>query len=213
MKGECRMNNESEILFPPFRLDLLREKLWCGGEVISLRPKTFAILRYLAEHPERLVSKAELLRAIWGETHVSEEGLRDYIREIRKALNDNPAFPRFVETALGRGYRFVGTAASSQYSVVSRRDEAANEHESKGKENQLTKASPLLTVRGVYDGKVVKVLPTESLPPVSREVSVAILFLEDALSSGKKNALSKHSLFIHDTTTVNGHLKNSPEEQ
>jgi DNA-binding winged helix-turn-helix (wHTH) protein len=83
-----------------------------------VRPQTFAIFRYLAEHPERLVSKTELLRAIWGDTHVSEEGLRDYIREIRKALSDNSNSPRFVETVLERGYRFIGKTVSNQSSIV-----------------------------------------------------------------------------------------------
>jgi TolB-like protein/Tfp pilus assembly protein PilF len=53
------------------------------------------------------VTKEELLQAVWGETLVSEEGLRDYVREIRQALNDDSTAPRFVETVRGRGYRFL----------------------------------------------------------------------------------------------------------
>lgn len=197
------MQGEPEIVFPPFRLDLRVEKLWREEQEIALRPKTFAILRYLVQHPERLVSKAELLRAIWGEVQVSEEGLRDYIREIRKALSDNSTSPHFVETALGRGYRFVGRVASNQQLVVSRKEEGDN------KQDPL-KARSLLTVRGVYDGHVIKVLPTESLPPVSREVPVAILFLEDAAIANKEITSSECAVFIfRDTTTLNGHLKQS----
>jgi len=72
-----------------------------------LRPKTFAILRYLVEHPNRLVTKEEILCAVWGNIQVSAEGLRDYLREIRRALGDNAEAPRFVETVRGRGYRFL----------------------------------------------------------------------------------------------------------
>ena len=54
-----------DILFPPFRLDPLGERLWQGDHEIRIRPKTFAVLRYLAERPGRLVSTAELLRAMW----------------------------------------------------------------------------------------------------------------------------------------------------
>jgi DNA-binding winged helix-turn-helix (wHTH) protein len=57
--------------------------LWRDERLIVLRPKTFAILRYLAENAGRLVRKDELLHAVWGDTQVSDEGLRDYVREIR----------------------------------------------------------------------------------------------------------------------------------
>jgi DNA-binding winged helix-turn-helix (wHTH) protein len=165
-----------EILFPPFRLDVLNEKLWRGAEAVPLRPKTFAILRYLAEHPGRLVCKAELLRAIWGETQVSEDGQRDYIREIRHALHDDSASPRFVETVRGRGYRFISPITTLPQAVVS--SQSARDSEERGNEQQRASASPLLTVRGIYDGKSFRALPTESVPTVSREVAVVILFLE-----------------------------------
>jgi TolB-like protein/DNA-binding winged helix-turn-helix (wHTH) protein/lipopolysaccharide biosynthesis regulator YciM len=105
-QGE-EMKRESEIFFPPFHLDLANEQLWREKELIPLRPKTFAVLRYLVEHAGRLVTKDELLHAVWGETQVSEEGLRDYLREIRQALGDEADAPRFVETVRGRGYRFL----------------------------------------------------------------------------------------------------------
>jgi len=202
------MKSEEIVLFPPFRLDLLREKLWRGVEVISLRPKTFAILRYLAEHPERLVSKTELLRTIWGDTQVSAEGLRDYMREIRHALGDNAQSPCFVETVRGRGYRFVALPAStpnqvqsaetkvqgqdivtsSQHAVVSKKeteDRTSDRIRERGHPAQLSR---LLTIRGVYDGKTFRALPAESVPPVSREVPVAILFLEEAQTDSESLA-------------------------
>ena len=83
------MELRKEIVFPPFHLDLANEQLWREGQLIALRPKTFTILRYLVEHPNRLVTKDELLRAVWGDTQVSDEGLRDYLREIRHALGDD----------------------------------------------------------------------------------------------------------------------------
>ncbi|MEW6300682.1 MAG: winged helix-turn-helix domain-containing protein [Thermodesulfobacteriota bacterium] len=110
---------ERVLSFPPFRLDLANEQLWREQELIPLRPKTFAVLRYLGEHAGRLVSKEALLHAVWGDTHVSEDGLRDYIRELRQALADDPRTPRSIETVHGRGYRLLSEGASSQYSVAS----------------------------------------------------------------------------------------------
>jgi DNA-binding winged helix-turn-helix (wHTH) protein len=174
--GECRMREANSILFPPFRLEILNEKLWCGRDAIPLRQKTFAILRYLAEHAGRLVSKTELLHAIWGETQINAEGLRDYIREIRQALQDDSVSPRFVETVHGRGYRFV---ASSQDSVASREETQDQATAIVRERGHPTQASPLLIIRGICDGKTFRTLPTESLPSVSREVAVVILFLEE----------------------------------
>ena len=96
-----------QILFPPFCLDPINERLLRDQEVIPLRPKSFAVLRYLAERPDRLVRKLELLEAVWPETYVTDTLIKVCVTEIRKALGDDPAAPRFIETAHRRGYRFI----------------------------------------------------------------------------------------------------------
>ena len=55
------MASETLILFPPFRLDVLNAQLWRGAEVVTVRPKPFAVLAYLATHPGRLVPATEKL--------------------------------------------------------------------------------------------------------------------------------------------------------
>lgn len=96
-----------QLLFPPFRLDLINEQLWRDNDFVELRAKPFAILRYLAEHPGRLISHEEMRRAIWPTTHVGEGVLRVYLREVRAALGDDAATPKFVKTIARRGYRFL----------------------------------------------------------------------------------------------------------
>src|SRR5262249_15757099 len=59
------------------------------------------------ENPGRLVTKEELLQAVWPETYVSEGLLSTYIRDLRAALGDDPEAPRFIETVVRRGYRFI----------------------------------------------------------------------------------------------------------
>ena len=95
------------FVFDPFRLDPVNERLWRGTELLSVRPKPFAILRYLAVHPGRLVTKEELNKAIWPDTVVGETSLKGYIRDLREVLGDNPEAPRFIETVARRGYRFL----------------------------------------------------------------------------------------------------------
>ena len=93
--------------FLSFRLDDANQCLWRGDTRVSLMPKPFAVLRYLVEHPGRLITHEELLNAIWPETYVQPEVLRRYILEIRRVLNDEAGSPRFVETLPKRGYQFV----------------------------------------------------------------------------------------------------------
>jgi DNA-binding winged helix-turn-helix (wHTH) protein len=108
------------IAFPPFHLDMVEERLRCGAQGIFLRRKTFVLLRYLVEHPGQLITKADLLRAVWPDTHVSEGVLTVCITELRKALGDDAKAPQFIETAHRRGYRFIREVVSSQHSGVSR---------------------------------------------------------------------------------------------
>ncbi len=101
------MKQDQYIIFPPFRLDTVNECLWRSSQMISLRRKTFAVLRYLVEHPGRLVTKEELFEAVWPDAYVSDVVLKVCIRELRKALDDQPNAPRFIETVHRRGYRFI----------------------------------------------------------------------------------------------------------
>src|SRR5712692_8818961 len=97
--------------FPPFRLDTVNQCLWRGEglaeERILLAPKAFAVLRYLAEHPGRLVTHDELFEALWPKTYVQPEVLKSHIAAIRAVLGDDARKPIFIETQSRRGYRFI----------------------------------------------------------------------------------------------------------
>src|SRR5262245_60445560 len=101
------MEQAQHIAFGPFRLDMTHACLWHGEQIMALRPRTLAVLRYLAEHPGRLVTKAELLRHVWAGTRVTDTVLRVSIREIRAALGDTAATPRYLETVGRQGYRWL----------------------------------------------------------------------------------------------------------
>jgi DNA-binding winged helix-turn-helix (wHTH) protein len=101
------MSARRQIVFEPFRLDPVNACLWRGTQVIHLTPKAYAALCFLTEHAGRLVTKRELLDAVWPDTIVGEASLPVCVREIRRALRDRPSAPRFIETVHCRGYRFV----------------------------------------------------------------------------------------------------------
>ncbi len=100
--------------FAPFRLDTANECLWRGAERIALKPKPFAVLRFLVENPGRLITHDELLDALWPETYVQPQVLRTYMLELRKVLGDDAAEPRFIETMPKRGYRFVAPVTEAE---------------------------------------------------------------------------------------------------
>ena len=100
-----------QILFPPFRLDPINERLMRDQEVIPLRPKSFAVLRYLAERPDELVRKEELIEAVWPGIYVTDTLLKGCDTDLGTALGDDPAAPQFIETAHRRGYRFIAPVA------------------------------------------------------------------------------------------------------
>src|SRR5216683_3869260 len=107
-------------VFRSFRLDPVNQCLWHGGNRVALTPKAFDMLRYLVEHPGRLVTQDEILEALWPETYVNPEIIKKYILEIRKVLGDRHDKPEFIETFPKRGYQFV--AAVNDDVVVGSQD-------------------------------------------------------------------------------------------
>src|SRR5437879_13925501 len=107
------MAPEPDLIFPPFRLELEHEQLWRGPDQVPLRPKAFAVLHYLVTHAPRLVTQAELLRAVWADAYVSEGLLRGYMRELRIVLGDAAQVPRFIETVPRRGWRFLAPVTTA----------------------------------------------------------------------------------------------------
>lgn len=111
------MKLTEHIVFPPFRLDPVNEQLWRENQLVPLPPKTFAVLRYLVEQSGRLVTKEELLKAVWSDTRVSEGVLKGYIRDLRDALGDDSHQPRFIETVPRRGNKFIAPLTTITLSI------------------------------------------------------------------------------------------------
>ena len=88
------MTSDHCLLFPPFRFDLVNQQLWRDTQEIRLRRKTLVVLHYLVTHPGQLVTKEELLAAVWPNTYVSDVVPMVCIRELRKVLGDDARTPR-----------------------------------------------------------------------------------------------------------------------
>ncbi len=138
------MERKKQISFGRFRLDENNEVLWDGAQAITLRPKAFAVLQYLLEHPGQLVTKQQLLDAVWPDTYVGDAVLKDIIRQIREALGDEAKSPQFIETAHRRGYRFIGQIreeAEQKSAEQKRSEQRGAEQESQSSPNEPTDAS------------------------------------------------------------------------
>jgi DNA-binding winged helix-turn-helix (wHTH) protein len=90
--------------FEDFTLDLDRGCLLRAGQEVKLRPKSFEVLKYLVEHPGRLVSKNDLMHAVWADAFVTDDSLVQCLIEVRRALGDESR--RYVKTVPRRGYIF-----------------------------------------------------------------------------------------------------------
>ncbi len=100
----------SRFSFGAFTLDLDAGLLQRGDQEIPLRPKAFAALAYLVERPGRLVSKTELIEAVWPDAAVTDNSLVQCVREIRRALNDESQ--QLIRTVARRGYVFTAPVAT-----------------------------------------------------------------------------------------------------
>ena len=90
--------------FDEFVLDVTRGCLQHGQHEIKLRPKSFEVLKYLVQNCERLISKNELIRAVWSETAVTDDSLVQCLKDVRHALRDDTQ--QIIKTVHGRGYIF-----------------------------------------------------------------------------------------------------------
>ncbi|MBI3775211.1 MAG: winged helix-turn-helix domain-containing protein [Gammaproteobacteria bacterium] len=97
-----------QLRFDAFELNEGNARLTRNGLPVALAPKAFDVLCTLLRHPGQLVTKDDLLNAVWGHQHVSESVLKTVISELRAALADDARQPRYIETVARRGYRFVG---------------------------------------------------------------------------------------------------------
>jgi TolB-like protein/Tfp pilus assembly protein PilF len=116
------MSVARQVVFEHYRLDAESGQLWRGDSEIKLTPRASALLTVLAERPMQVVTKQELIDRVWEGKAVGDDALTSCMQELRRALDDDPHKPRFIETRHRRGYRWLVPAAPA-----SAQDSAGNE--------------------------------------------------------------------------------------
>ena len=105
-----------QFLFGDCVLDPDRRELSRGSEVIAIGPQVFDLLVYLIQNRARVVSKDDVLDAVWAGRIVSESTLTSHINAVRKAIGDSGDEQRLIRTVARKGFRFVGDVREAQSS-------------------------------------------------------------------------------------------------
>jgi DNA-binding response OmpR family regulator len=96
-------------------LDRRARRIYLDESEVILTPKALLLLEYLMTHPDELVTRDRLLDVVWGWDYpVGTRAVDTRIAELRRALKDEPANPKFIDTVPGQGYRFIGELEASQ---------------------------------------------------------------------------------------------------
>src|SRR5262245_12370539 len=98
---------QSQIRFGPFVVDRTRYRVLRNGEALDLTPKQLDLLLHLVDHAGSLITKEQLLDALWPGANVTDNALAQAVSELREALGDDAGTPRFIKTVSRRGYRFI----------------------------------------------------------------------------------------------------------
>ena len=96
------------FVFEDYVLDDKRRELTLRGQVVAVGPQVFDLLLLFVNNPDRVISKDELLKAVWNGRIVSESTITSHINAVRKAIGDTGEEQRLVRTVARKGYRFVG---------------------------------------------------------------------------------------------------------
>jgi DNA-binding winged helix-turn-helix (wHTH) protein/Tfp pilus assembly protein PilF len=111
--------------FGPFVVEAASYRLTRDGQDVPLSPKIIDLLLYLAARPSTLVTKDELFAALWPDVAVTDNALTQAVSELRQALGDDPARPKYVQTVARRGYRFIAPVESVHAAPVAHRGRLA----------------------------------------------------------------------------------------
>lgn len=97
-----------QYAFADVSIDFARMELKRAGKLVEMTPQEFKIMKYFAQHPELVISRDELLNAVWGyECYPSTRTVDNHILKLRQKLEPDPEHPVHFRTVHGAGYKFV----------------------------------------------------------------------------------------------------------
>jgi len=174
--------------FGLFRLDGANGLLLRDGEEIPLQRRAFEVLLFLVEHNGQVLTKDELMQALWPDSFVEEANLTQHIYMLRRALGGGPQAPQYIVTVPGRGYRFkadvqeAGEVAETvvienhTLSRVTITEAGADDRQVAGTDGPLTRPVEVEVAAGASP-RPAKVSFPAALPARKKIVSLGLLIL------------------------------------
>jgi TolB-like protein len=144
--------------FARFEIDVARQELRRAGAVVHIEPQVFDLLVFLVQHRNRIVSKDELIEAIWQGRVISEATLTSRIRAARRALGDSGNDQSLIRTLRKRGFRFVGEIIETHPAPAA-----------------IAESQPAGRQPAVNNNEVPKLVPNAEPLPLSEKASIAVL--------------------------------------
>lgn len=193
-----------QFVFSDQTLDTERRELCRGSERIAVEPQVFDLLVYLLDNCDRVVSKDDLIEAIWDGRIVSESTLTSRINAARKAIGDTGRDQKLIRTIARKGFRFVGPLRSQQ--IAHRPQNAAGQWE------EVSEASrPVLSP---LDKPAIAVLPFTNMSDEPEQEYFSEGISEDIITALSKlrwfYVIARNSSFIYKAKAV--HIKEIGEE-
>jgi TolB-like protein len=194
-----------QLFFGDQMLDTERRELCRGPDQIPMEPQVFDLLVYLVQHHERVVSRDDLISAIWNGRIVSDSTLTSRINAARKAIGDSGRDQKFIRTISRKGFRFIGALRSQPLGAPAVYQNSSSPHD-RSEESH----SPLLPL----DKPAIAVLPFTNMSGEAEQEYFAEGISEDIITALSKMrwfyVIARNSSFIYRGKEV--HLKQIGEE-
>ena len=175
------------FLFEDYALDTDRRELQRGAAVVSVTPQVFDLLDYLIRNRERVVSKDDLIDAIWNGRSVSDSALTTRLNAARSAIGDSGQEQRLVKTLPRKGFRFVGSVLEAQRPA-----------DAPVADDQMKHQKPVLALP---DKPSIAVLPFQNLSDDPEQEYIADGMVEDIITGLSRSKLlfviSRNSSFTY----------------
>jgi non-specific serine/threonine protein kinase len=113
VKSPARAASAGLFCFADVQVDVGAHRLIRAGKEVGVEPKAFAVLLEFLAHPDQMLSRDQLLDAVWGHAYITQATLNRLVVLLRRALGDDIQSPRYIETVRGLGYRFIAPLTST----------------------------------------------------------------------------------------------------